>query len=390
MFSSRLPAELAENAVARALDRLGRTRVTVFDLTETNPTVVGLPYPPSLASGLADPRVASYHPHPFGRPDARAAVAAACRTSGWTADVSRIVLTASTSEAYAFLFKLLCDPGDEILVPQPSYPLFDLLAGLEGVSVARYGLHPFDAWAIDRVGLAKALTERTRAILVVTPNNPTGSMLRASDRDWLVSTAAERQLALISDEVFADYPLAPLADAVSLSSEDRVLTFTLGGLSKSAGLPQMKLAWIGVSGPDASVREALSRLELIADTYLSVSTPVQVAAGSLIEAGRDIRSALARRLSENLSVLRSTVRAYPALTLVEPEGGWSAVLRIPSTVPEEQVVLKLIDDAHVVVHPGYFFDFPGEAYLVLSLLPEPAVFAEGVSRLARLVAGGFL
>ena len=297
------------------------------------------------------------------------------------------MLTASTSEAYSLLFKLLADPGEAVLVPQPSYPLFELLCRLEGVVARPYRLEYHGAWSIDRDSLERALTADVRAVLLVTPNNPTGSMLRATDREWIVALARARGLALVSDEVFADYPLRRRPDATSLAGETRALTFVLGGLSKSAGLPQVKLGWIVVTGPAAERADALARLEVICDTYLSVATPVQVAAPDLIEAGRVIRAAIADRLARNLDALDQAIAEYPAVSLLEPEGGWSAVLRVPGTVSEEQLVLTLLERDHVVVHPGYFFDFAGEAFLVVSLLTDPEAFDEGIRRVLRRTAG---
>jgi aspartate/methionine/tyrosine aminotransferase len=387
MFSSRLPGRLAPNAIARALAQRRQSGAPILDLTETNPTAVGLRYPDDILAPLADARGMEYRPHPLGLEEARQAVAAACPRP---LDIGpdQVVLTSSTSEAYSFLFKLLCDPGDRILVPQPSYPLFDVLTGLEGVRAAPYRLIAQDGWAIDRDSVTRMIGPDLRAILVVSPNNPTGSILRSSDREWLVAFAVEHDLSVISDEVFADYPLSPHADAASLVGESRVLTFALGGLSKSAGLPQAKLAWIVATGPAERLTHALERLEVIADAYLSVSTAVQIAAPRLMQSGRHVRERIATRLIDNLTVLRTHARSSPSLTLFEPEGGWSAVLRIPATAPEEDVVLRLLNEACVLVHPGYFFDFADEAFLVLSLLPKPEVFKEGVARLVDLVASG--
>jgi aspartate/methionine/tyrosine aminotransferase len=298
-----------------------------------------------------------------------------------------VVLTASTSEAYAILFKLLCDAGEQVLVPQPGYPLFDLLTRLEGVVSRPYRLEYHGAWSIDRTSVERALDPPVRAILVVSPNNPTGSMLRAADRDWLAGLAADRGVALISDEVFGDYRLAPRADASTLLGESRALTFALGGLSKSAGLPQVKLGWFVVSGPDALVSDALHRLEVIGDTYLSVSTPVQIAAPALIRSGSAIRHDIAARLTQNLTALRAAVASHPSIRLLEPEGGWSAVLRVPATRSEEALVLRLLNEAHVRVHPGYFFDFADEAFVVLSLLTPRDAFDDGVRRLLPVAAG---
>ena len=386
MFSARLPAVLAPNAVAVRLAELRASGASIVDLTQTNPTIAGLPYSRDVTDALATADAVVYAPEPFGLPAAREAVA---RSYGNGAAVTpdRVVLTASTSEAYSFLFKLLCDAGDAVLVPQPSYPLFDLLSALDNVRAVPYRLTRHDGWSIDRASVERGLSSATRAILVVSPNNPTGSFLHAGDREWLVRVAADRSLALISDEVFAPFPLSPGPDASSLLGESRVLTFTLGGLSKSAALPQMKLAWTVVSGPENDVGAALARLEIIADTYLSVATPVQLAAATLIASGAAIRRALLLQVGENLAWLREHLRAHPTLTLLEPEGGWAAVLRVPAVDSEERIVLRLLDEARVLVHPGYFFDFHEEAFLVISLLPEAPAFRDGVSRMTGLLSG---
>ncbi|HKW02191.1 MAG TPA: pyridoxal phosphate-dependent aminotransferase [Vicinamibacterales bacterium] len=386
MFSSRLPATLAPNLVSQAVAALRQSGVPLLDLTETNPTVVGLPYPDDVLAPLSDSRARVYAPDPRGLADARAAIAADYAPRA-AVSPDRIVLTSSSSEAYAALFKVLCNPGESVLVPHPSYPLFELLTGLEGVDAHPYALEYHGTWSIDRDSLEQALDARARAVLVVSPNNPTGSMLRSDDREWLAALCARRGLAIISDEVFADYPLAPRADASSLVGESRALTFVLGGLSKSAGLPQVKLGWMLVGGPQALVTDALERLELVADTYLSVSTPVQVAAGKLIASGRGIRAAIAARVRENLDALRRAVVDHPAITLRDPEGGWSAVLEVPATMSDEALVLRILE-ARVLVHPGYFFDFTRGAFLVVSLLPRPEVFRDAIARALPIAGGG--
>jgi aspartate/methionine/tyrosine aminotransferase len=388
MFSSRLPS-LAPNAITRAAESLRAAGVALLDLTETNPTAVGLPYPSTLLTPLADEGGLRYRPDPRGLASAREAVADDYQRQGLRVSPDRLRLTASTSEAYALLFKLLCNPRDEVLAPQPSYPLFDLLTALEGVGTRPYRLDYHGVWSIDRPSVEQALTPATRAVLVVSPNNPTGSLLRAADRDWLVDLCAARGLALIADEVFAGYPLAPRADGCSIAAagDTPALTVSLGGLSKSAGLPQVKLGWILAHGPRDLVTEALDRLDLISDTYLSVSTPVQLAAPELLAAGRTIQAAIADRLAQNLAVLRARVADRPSITLRAPEGGWSAVLEIPATHSEESVVLTALHDAHVMIHPGHFFDFAQEAFLVTSLLPPPDVFAEAIDRLLPIAAG---
>jgi aspartate/methionine/tyrosine aminotransferase len=384
-FSSRLPSRLSVNAFSLALADLHRRGVPLIDLTVTNPTRVGLLYPPDLLASLSDARALLYDPAPLGLPSAREAVAASL-SKGEALSVSKqVVLTASTSEAYSPIFKLLCDPGDIVLIPQPSYPLFELLTQLDAVEAAPYRLEEHGAWWMDRASVMSACTERTRAVLVVSPNNPTGSMLRRDDREWLVAFAAERGLAIISDEVFADYPIAPKPDAVSLLGESRALTFTLGGLSKSAGLPQVKLGWMVVSGPDALVRDALARLEVICDTYLSVSTPVQVAVPRLLADSAPVREAIRRRIAQNYQVLLDLAAAHPAVRVVPPEGGWSVLMQVPETIGEEALVLRLLNEGHVVVHPGYFFDCHRGAHVVVSLLPEPSMFAAGITRVLESV-----
>lgn len=388
MFSSRLPAVLAPNAISRAVAALRSAGVPVLDLTETNPTLVGLTCPPDALSALSDPAASRYTPEPLGLGVARRAVAAEYERAGHPIDPDRIMLTASTSEAYALLFKLLCDAGDEVLIPQPSYPLFESLTRLEAVTARPYRLEYHGVWSIDRESVERALTSRTRAVLVVSPNNPTGSILRRDDRDWLASRAAERGIAVISDEVFADYPLRPARDASSFLGEMRALTFVLGGLSKSAGLPQVKLGWLTAAGPGNAVAQAMDRLEVISDTFLSVSTPVQLAAPALVEAGRGVRARIQARLVTNLARLDQILGADSPITILPPEAGWSAVLRVPATMPEEALVLRLLNEAHVLVHPGFFFDFAEEAFLVVSLLPDPAVFEDAIERVVRVAGGG--
>lgn len=388
MFSSRLPAALAPNAITRAVAAFRDRKVAFLDLTETNPTRVGLEYPPGVLRSLSDPAAATYTPESFGLLDARAAIAAEYAASGHPVRPEHVVLTASTSEAYALLFKLLADHGDQVLVPQPSYPLFESLTALESVVATPYHLDYHGGWSIDRDSLLHAANSRTRAVLVVSPNNPTGSMLHAADRDWLAGLCNDREWALIADEVFAEYPLRPARDAVSCLGEARALTFVLGGLSKSAGLPQVKLGWIVASGPDAVVRQALDRLDVICDTYLSVSTPVQVAAPALIAAGREIRDRIRERIATNLATLERVLGSSSSITLMPPEGGWSVALRVPAVESEEALVLRLLHDHQVLVHPGFFFDFAGEAFLVVSLLPEPAVFEKAVGCIVTAVAEG--
>ena len=378
MFSSRVPGDRSPNRFSVALER-ARASGELIDLTLSNPTRAGIPYPHDLLAGLADPASLEYAPAPFGLAVARAAVAQAYARRGIAISADRIVLTASTSEAYSLLFKLLCEPGgSNVLTPAPSYPLFEHLTRLDGVEQRRYALEYHGVWTVDRDDLDRAWTDGTRAVLAVTPNNPTGAVLRAADADELVTRCADRRAALIVDEVFCDYPLAdPLEDPPALASPP-ALSFRLGGLSKTVGLPQLKLGWIGIQGPDRDVREALDRLELICDTYLSVSTPVQAAASGLLARGAMVRDHILARVRDNYA---TAVRAFPGsggAAVLPADGGWSAVIRVPAVRSEEALVLDLLERDRVAVHPGYFFDFPHEAFLVVSLLPEPDRFARGL------------
>jgi hypothetical protein len=388
MFSCRVPSERQPNRLSAAVRRARSSR-RLLDLTVSNPTQVGIHYPETLLAPLASVESLSYAPSPFGLDDARRAVAATYSRRKLTVEPRQIVLTASTSEAYSLLFKLLCDPARaDVLTPVPSYPLFDHLASLDGVSQRRYPLEYHGGWSVDFDELDRVWTDCTRAVLAVTPNNPTGSCLSDADAAGLVARCGARKVALILDEVFVDYPLrGAIPEPSPLVSSDCLL-FRLGGLSKSAGLPQLKLGWMTVEGPVALVDESLDRLELICDTYLSVGTPVQVAARALLEASVPVRDQIRHRVRRNLDQLREAMAASAgAATMLEPEGGWSAVLRVPSRDGEEALVLELLERDDVVVHPGFFFDFPREAYLVISLLPDPSTFATGVQRILERVDG---
>jgi alanine-synthesizing transaminase len=386
VFSSRTRWSLDPNALAALLAERRLRGGEVVDLTDTNPTRLGLAPPSELLLSLADPAGVAYDPSPAGLMTAREAVASDYFRRGLSVPSDHIVLTSSSSEAYAFLFKLLCDPGDCVLVPAPSYPLFDYLAALESVELHPYPLRYDGEWHID-VGALDPLPPRARAIVVVNPNNPTGSFLKLEEAIALRRLAGQKGLALLSDEVFADYAFRDDAGRVaSLAQEKECLCFSLGGLSKSCGLPQLKLGWIAVSGPEALSRGALSRLEVIADTYLSVGTPVQRALPRILSQLPELRSPIQKRVSSNLAHLEDAFARGAAASLLRPEGGWSAVLRVPATRSEEDWTLQLLSHDGVLVHPGYFFDFPEEAYLVLSLLPLPEDFQRGVGRIRSRVS----
>lgn len=399
MFSRRLAWPPRENRLAALLRAKRSSGARLLDLTESNPTRIGLPYRgEEIAAALADPGAAVYEPDPRGHRRAREAVAAWCGRRGLAVSPERMILTASTSEAYALLFKMLADPGDAILVPQPGYPLFDELAALESVRPVPYPIALERDWRVDLDALARLLAPATggetapRAVVVVNPGNPTGSALTAAERDGVDALAARAGAAVIADEVFFDYltgteARVSLAGPRSGAAPPAALTFTLGGLSKACGLPQMKLGWILVDGPAEARAEALGRLEFIADSYLSVGTPVQCAAERLLALGDGIAALIRERVDLNRKTLAATFPGGSASRVLPSDGGWYAVLQVPAVRSEEEMVLDLLAGSDLLVHPGYFFDFAREAFLVLSLLPEPGVFDEAIRRLKSRVAG---
>jgi len=382
MFSRRTAHETEPNALSLALAAHRAAGLSVCDLTVSNPTVTGLPYDSArLRSALSDPRCLRYEPMSFGLESARRAVQELQQAAGFELPIERVVLTSSTSEAYAFLFKLLCDGGDEVLIPRPSYPLLEHLAALEHVSVSNYELCYDGAWHIDFDALERALGARTRAIVVVNPNNPTGSFLKKDELARLSSYG----LPIISDEVFSGFALASDPRRVqSVLETDQALVFALGGLSKLAALPQMKLAWLCAAGPPALVTPALARLELIADTFLSPNTPVQLALPEILAARGPVEHALKARIESNFAALHSALRGSAATPLFL-EGGWYATVRLPAVRSETDWVLTLLEQDGVLAQPGWFYDFCAGAQLVLSLITEEPQFALGVARIAERV-----
>jgi aspartate/methionine/tyrosine aminotransferase len=378
MFSRRVPLDRTPNRLHRAIERLRAAGTPLIDLALSNPTAAGFEYPENLLTALASSAALRYEPAPLGLPRAREAVAASLDIPP-----DRVVLTTSTSEAYSILFKLLCDPDDDVLVPQPSYPLLEYLAPLDAVRPVPYALEYHGGWSIDIDSVQSAVTDRTRALVVVNPNNPTGSYLKRRELDALSHFCASRDIVLVGDEVFFDFPQgdARALGAVRVIDQDAAVAVSLGGLSKAAGLPQLKLGWMVLNGPAGRTADVLGRLEIICDTYLSVSTPVQVAAPAIIEAGRRIRYDILERVRANASALTRAVSCHPSIELLPIEGGWYAVLRVPATRSEDDLVLELLDADNVLAHPGYFFDFPREAFVVMSLLPAPDVFDTGIHRL---------
>ncbi|MHB8877943.1 MAG: pyridoxal phosphate-dependent aminotransferase [Myxococcaceae bacterium] len=383
-FSRRTAWSRRLNPLSARLEALRREGREVLDLTLSNPTRCGFSYPePEILRALADPAALRYEPDPFGQPAARAAVSTHLSRGGAEVAPGELVLTASTSEAYAWLFKLLCDPGDEVLVPAPSYPLFDFLTGLEAVEPRAYPLRFDGAWHLDAGEVAALVGERTRAVLVVNPGNPTGAFLKEGELAALNALCAARGLALICDEVFSDYGIGGSPERVRTVAGRKApcLTFSLGGLSKAAGLPQLKLGWIALSGPAALKDEARARLELIADCYLSVNTPVQRALPQLLPLGRRVQAQLRERVVRNRAALLAARHGSAAWSVLPSEGGWSAVLRIGEQPGEQARCLSLLERG-VLVHPGHFFDFPGGAWLVLSLIVPPGVFDRALGVLA--------
>ena len=379
-FSNRLPPDTAPNALTHAVEAMRAAGSAFGDLTESNPTTAGFDYPADLLAPLADARALRYEPHPLGLRTAREAVAGEFARRGAAVDPAHIVLSASSSETYSWLFKLLCSPGDGVLVPRPSYPLFEHLTRLEGVRTTSYELEYHGRWQTDFDAIESA-PSNTRALLIVSPNNPTGTYVSRADLDRLLQYCSSRNWALIADEVFVDYPLETTAPVTDVATHAGVLAFTLGGASKSLGLPQVKLGWTLVGGPPARRDAALAALELIADSYLSVSTPVQVAAPVLLERGAAVRGRIQERIRRNLARARTVVAAHPSCEVLPVEGGWTAVVRLPATRDEETVALELLQRHRVLVHPGYYYDLPKGTYVVVSLLPREEVFAAGFERL---------
>jgi aspartate/methionine/tyrosine aminotransferase len=389
MRSTRLPADLSVNATTRTLEAMRRRGIEVIDLTSSNPTDAGFRYPPDVLRPLSAREALRYNPHPLGMEMARDAVAGEFARRGTAVPSKHIALTASTSEAYAWLFKLLCDSGDNVLIPQPSYPLFEHLTVLEAIESRRYLLEYHESWRVDLDSVRRAIDERSKAVVVVSPNNPTGSFLHRDDLQELDELCDAHELMLIGDEVFADYRLRSAPHAASVLEARRALACSLGGLSKTCGLPQVKLGWIAFTGPAATLEPLIAAYELIADTYLSVSTPAQVALADLLVSGSVVRGQIQERISSNWQWLQRAVAEVPAISLLEAEAGWSAVMQVPAFRSEEALVLELLTQDHVLVHPGFFFDFAQEAFLVVSLLVPPEPFQAGMARvLARASHAG--
>jgi aspartate/methionine/tyrosine aminotransferase len=389
-WSERTSFELAENRLAEVYRRARSwAGDELVDLTVSNPTRVGLVEPARLPALVGAAGAERYEPEAFGLASAREAVARYHAARGEPIDPAHVVLSASSSEAYTWIFKLLCDPGDRLLVPHPSYPLFDYLARLEGLEVRSFALARFDGFRVELGALEAALDERTRAIVLVSPNNPTGTFLRAYEARALFELAAKRGLAVIVDEVFRDALVEPPPrdERVSFASEPGALVFALGGLSKALCAPQLKLGWTRVLGPEALVREALHRLEIVADTYLSVATPVQLALPALLERAPLVQAELVARLRQNLAALDALLaqRADSPVRRLPVEGGWTVLLELPRFLDEDAWIERLAEEAHALFAPGWFFDLEGGGTLVASLIAEPSRFASAMARMLDTV-----
>jgi alanine-synthesizing transaminase len=385
MFSRRTDWKLTPNRFTQVQQELLAEGREMLDLTISNPTRAGLQYDAkAVLDALVDPTAMDYDPQPKGLRSAREAVAGYYVERNADVDPESIILTTSTSEGYSYAFRLLCNADDEILVPKPSYPLFEFLADLQDVTLGSYPLLYDHGWQIDFPSLSKAVTNRTRAVVVVHPNNPTGSFVADEERAALNKFCREHNLALIVDEVFLDYAHDGVGRP-TFAVNQGVLTFTLSGVSKISGLPQMKLAWIVASGPEQAVSAALARLEVIADTYLSMSAPIQLAAPALLDQRHPIQALLRDRVRVNLGRLDRELVKQKSCRRLKVEGGWYAVLRVPVTQSDEDLAIEILRQRSVLVHPGHFYDFPSDGYLILSLITPPENFRQGIARVLDLL-----
>lgn len=384
MFSKRTNWSLEPNELTQVYRTRRKQGLPILDLTESNPTQCGFPYDINrILNALSNSQAFVYEPDPRGLLSARRSVAEYYAERGVRLDPDQIFLTASTSEAYSFIFRLLADAGDHLLAPRPSYPLFDFLTRLNDLELMDYPLVYDRHWQIDHTALLSIITLRTRAILIVHPNNPTGSFVSPEEADFLINCCQEHSLALVADEVFSDYVHQPTGSSPprSFAEETRTLTFTLSGLSKISALPQLKCAWVVINGPDTIRRQALDRLEIIADTFLSLSAPIACALPQLLDTRHQMQPQILRRINANRDYLDSQISSSSQVRRLETQGGWYAILRVPSICSDEEWALRLIKEDGVLIHPGHFYDFPSEGYLVLSLLPLPEIFEEGTRKL---------
>jgi len=389
MFSERTAWNLEPNPLSKALaDRLASGKL-VIDLTESNPTKCGFHFETArILRALSDPAGLNYDPSPQGLLTARNAVVDYYRSRNCALNAHDIFLTTSTSEAYSFLFRALCDSCDEILIPQPGYPLFNVLADLQDVATVSYPLIHDHGWQIDFHVLRQAITPRTTAIVVVNPNNPTGHFCKPADIQRLSQICAERNIAIIADEVFLDFAFGKDI-APSFAGNQQALTFTMSGLSKISGLPQMKIAWLVVNGPEELKQHANARLEMIADTYLSMNTPMQLALPTLLELRHKFQQQCLERTERNLARLDQEISKQKLCVRLNLEGGWYAVIKVPVTGSDEQLAIELLNSRGVYVHPGHFYDFPSDGHMVVSLITPENAFADGIEQLFAVIGDRF-
>jgi alanine-synthesizing transaminase len=384
MFAKRTNWNLEANRLSAALAAHRGAGKPLIDLTVSNPTECGFQYDEAaILNALQNPAALKYEPNPRGLAVAREAVTKYYAEHGAVVSTDNIFLTTSTSEAYSYVFRTLCDPEDEVLIPEPSYPLCEFLADIQDVRLVRYPLLYDYGWQIDFHALEQAVTPRTRGVIVVHPNNPTGHFCKPEEMRKLNEICASRGIAIIADEVFLDFALADKRHA-TFAANDGALTFAMSGLSKICGLPQMKAAWLIVSGAGSSKVDAVARVEVIADTYLSSNAPIQWALPVFLEQRKEFRRQLMGRVSENLAELDRQLAGQKLCSRLEVEGGWNAVIRVPATRPDEDLALELLAANGVYAHPGHFYDFASEGYLVVSLITPAGEFTTGVRRMISM------
>jgi alanine-synthesizing transaminase len=384
MFADRTNWNLNTNRLSEALARHRATGRPLLDLSASNPTECGFDYDkPAILRALSNAAALDYKPDPKGLEIARRAVAAYYAARGSEVPIKDILLTTGTSEAYSFVFRTLCNPGDELLIPTPSYPLFDFLADIQDVKLVRYPLIYDHGWQIDFHSLERAITPRVRGVIVVHPNNPTGHFCKSADLKKLNDLCAAHSMALIADEVFSDFAFGP-EQPISFAANTGLLTFTMSGLSKISGLPQMKIAWLIANGPQDLRKEALARLDVIADTYLSMNAPAQLAIPVFLELRQGFQKQLMARARKNLAELDRQLAVQKCCSRLQVEGGWNAVVRVPATRSDEDLAIELLATKDVYAHPGHFYDFASDGYLIVSLITPEQVFAEGTKRLLSL------
>lgn len=381
MFADRTNWNLNPNRLSEALAHRRAAGKPLLDLTASNPTTCGLTYDSeAILRALHNPAALAYEPDPRGLESARRAIVSYYADRNTHISAGDILLTTSTSEAYSFIFRTLCNPGDELLVPEPSYPLFAFLADIHDVKLIRYPLVHDHGWQIDFPALEQSITPRTRSVIVVHPNNPTGHFAKPEEAAKLNQICSTRRIAIIADEVFLDFPLTR-EKPPSFAANRGVLTFTMSGLSKISGLPQMKAAWLITTGPEPQKSQALARLEVIADTYLSMNAPVQLAIPAFLEQRHSFQAQLLARVRKNLAELDRQLATQKLCSRLHLEGGWYATLRVPATCSDEDLAIHLLNTKNLYVHPGHFYDFPSDGYLVVSLIAPQPDFTEGISRL---------